>query len=152
MMTSDAITDAKNELFRMLDVVARYTAACEKIEPELRRLIAYEKCQRYWSLNVKNGQTQGVFIVYHLQKEETLKALKPILDLAVDQGWEAQPTEDFMGGYGVSYPFEQKIEIAGQKHTLNLTLRVFPHPDSQVCKKVEVGVEPKYEIRCSEGG
>lgn len=151
-MIKKAFEVYKNEAFRMLDVIARYTAACEQIEPQLAAIMKEEGYQRYWSLNIKNGQTPGIFVVYHLEKDETLKAVKPILDLAVEQGWEAKPSEDFMGGYGISYPFEQKIEIAGQKHTLYLTLRVFPHPNSQVCKKVVVGTEPKYEIRCSEGG
>lgn len=151
-MIKKAFEDYKKEAYRMLDVIARYTAACEQIEPKLAGLVKEEEYRRYWQLNIKDGQTQGIFVVYHLEKDETLKAVKPILDLAIKQGWDAKPSEDFMGGYGISYPFEQKIEIAGQQRTLYLTLRVFPHPNSQVCKKVEVGTEPKYEIRCSEGG
>jgi len=147
-MTSQALDAIREESFKMLDTVARYTKECEVMEAVLPSYLTHKEHETYWSLNTKWGQTQGIFIAHHLGETETLADLAGVLTAITAVGWMPDKTEDFMDGYGKSYPFHQTITIGGTEHRLTLTMRVFPHPNSQTCKKVQIGTEPKYELQC----
>lgn len=151
-MTSKALEDYKKEAYRMLDMVAHYTKECELMEALLPRFLTECEHKTYWHLNVLHGQTAGIFIRHDLRKTETLHSLGGVLEAIMGLGWKPQPTEDFMDGWGKSYPYHKSIQVGGNSHRLQLTLRAFPHPNSQACKKVQVGMEPKYELRCVGGG
>lgn len=150
-MTSKALDVYKKEAYRMLDMVALYTKECEQVEALLPRFLTECEHKTYWHLNVLHGQAAGIFIRHDLGETDTLHSLEGVLSAVLDAGWVPQPTEDFMDGWGKSYPHRKAITIGGKEHWLFLTLRVFPHPNSQTCKKVQVGMEPKYELRCVGG-
>ena len=150
MMLNKAFKDVRDETHRMLDVIAWYTGEVKTLEPYLESHLIREKYKTYWELGVLDGSLGGIFIIHHLKKEENFKSIDPLLSgLINEHGWEAGPTEDFYG-YGKTFPFKKTITIGGAPKQLRLNVRVFAHSESTACKKVQVGTEPKYELRCVE--
>lgn len=108
-----------------------------------------------WSLN-------GIYAQVHLEQHERFSDVTPILDWFLDHGWkEVGQSEDAswgsttIGYREVKFTKEAPPPLYWSHHelptqSLYATVRMWPHPDSQVCVREQVGVEPTYRIVCKD--
>lgn len=107
-----------------------------------------------WSLN-------GLYVQVHLDEHETFASAAPIIGWFLNNGWEQNgQSEDASWGASIGY---REVKFKKQappplfwkhrdlpKQDLYGTVRIWPNPKSQNCKRVQIGVEPTYKIVCGE--
>lgn len=112
------------------------------------------------SLGVTRDQLNGLIVQFHLGEKESFRAADPVINFLLDRGWtENGNSED--AGWGYRQFSFRKIEKdppmfwpshkEWKPYELTATVRIWPHPSSQVCKKVEDGQEAKYKFVCEAG-
>lgn len=111
----------------------------------------------YASVGFQYGQLNGLIVQYHLQEQESFVAAEPVLSWFLDRGWK-QGTQHEDASWGYRQVEFTKVEPEPamfwpphkewKPYELTATVRIWPHPNSQVCKKVEDGTEPKYKFVC----
>jgi hypothetical protein len=132
-----------------------YIMLCRFLESLVR---PNDSCGTYAGLGYSGGSIAGVYVQVHLEKEESFKVAEPIIAFLLDRGWTVSgQTETAEGDY---WSFR---EVTFQKPsdpplfpsardpkipTLTATIRMWPHKESAVCKRVEDGVVPKYKLVC----
>lgn len=113
----------------------------------------------YVSLGYTSGSLPGVIVQVHLSKEETFKACSPIIDFLFSSGWEQdKQTENVDWGYRqIAFkkmhdapPLFYRSDKPWKPYKLTCTVRMWPHPLSTTCIKVEDGTEVKYKFACAE--
>ena len=112
----------------------------------------------YSGLGYSGGSIAGIYVQMHLGKDESFKAAEPIIAFLLDRGWTVSgQTETAEGDYWTFrevtfqkpsdpplFPSARDPKIP----TLTATIRMWPHKESAVCKRVEDGVVPKYKLVC----
>jgi hypothetical protein len=112
----------------------------------------------YPGLGYSGGTITGIYVQVHLGKEESFKAAEPIIAVLLDRGWTVSgQTETAEGDYWsfrevtLKKPSDPPLFPSARDQkmpTLTATIRMWPHKDSAVCKRVEDGVVPKYKLVC----
>lgn len=146
-MMQRALEEIKNEWHKRLDMVAAYTAECTFFEKMLPQYLTYKRHETYWELGTQHGSLQGIYVQHHMQPEERFSDHEALMSAVLDRGYTIIETSDVFN-MAKEYAFKRTIEIGGKEVQLLFTIRLWPAANSQYCKKVEVGMEPKYELRC----
>jgi hypothetical protein len=111
----------------------------------------------YADIGFEWGQLNGLIVQVKLQQDESFKAAEPIISWLLEHGWTQNGnSEDARWGYRqVDFrktenqpPMFWPSHKEWKPYTLTATVRIWPHPDSQICKKVEDGQETKYKYVC----
>lgn len=113
----------------------------------------------YTDLGFTDGSLKGLIIQMHLEKTESFKAGTPIIEWLLSRGF-VQEGNDENADWGYRAVTLKKIETAPplfwpshhewKSFKLTATLRMWPHPEGQNCKKVEAGQETKFKFVCEE--
>lgn len=113
----------------------------------------------YRDLGHTDGSLKGIIVQCHLLKHESFKAGAPIIEWLLSRGFE-QDGNDENADWGYRQVAFKKIEHnpplywpshhEWKPYRLTATLRMWPHPEGQNCKKVEAGQEVKYKFVCEE--
>lgn len=113
----------------------------------------------YAGLGCTPGSLIGVFAQVHLAKDESFKAAEPIIAYLLERGWVVSGQTEEASEYATwnyrevtfkkpsdppLFPSTRDVAIPA----LTATVRIWPHADSAVCKRVEDGVVPKYKLVC----
>lgn len=101
----------------------------------------------YASIGFKDGAVPGIIVQFHLSADESFMCAEPVVSWFLSCGWKLnEQSEDTSWGYR-QIVFKK---VVNGLDALQATVRIWPHPQSQVCKKVEDGTEPKYKFVCLE--
>ena len=111
------------------------------------------------SLGYEYGQLQGIIVQFFLDKHESFAACTPVIEHLLERGWK-QDTQEENASWGyrevafkkthTDQPLFWPTHKEWEPQTLTATIRMWPHPTSQICQKVEDGTEPKYKFVCQE--
>ena len=113
----------------------------------------------YANLGFTDGSLKGIIVQMHLEKQESFKAGAPIIEWLLSHGFEQDGNdENASWGYrAVTFkkmvnepPIFWPAHHDWKPYRLTATLRVWPHPEGQNCKKVETGQEATYKFVCEE--
>lgn len=113
--------------------------------------------ETYLDMGWEYGQLRGLIIQVHLAKEERFVVAEPILTKLLELGWtQSKQNEDASWGHRevtFSKPYPEPplwwpTHKDWKRTTLTATVRMWPHPDSQLCKKVETGTKLTYKFVC----
>lgn len=100
---------------------------------------------------------QGVIVQFALAKTEGFQAAEPVLEFLLSRGWTPNGTSEDADFGNRDYKFK-RIETdpplywpshrEWKPYELTATVRVWPHNESVICQRVQVGVKPEYKFEC----
>ena len=113
----------------------------------------------YLQLGYETNSIYGVIVQVHLKKDESFKAASPIIDYLLERGWKQHDQSDTADWGCRTIEFRKRHpdpplfwpshkEWKGKD--IGCAVRIWLNAESQICKKVEDGVEPKYKFVCQE--
>jgi len=115
----------------------------------------------YASIGYTHMMLNGLIVQFALGKDEGFSAAEPVLEFLLHRGWKPSGTSEDADFGNREYRFK-KTETAmplfwpshheWKPYELTATVRVWPHSESVICKKVQVGVKPEYKFECPNQG
>lgn len=135
-------------------------AAIQSFIAELKRPAIEEAWRNtYACVGFRPSSLQGVIVQFYLGKEEGFPAAEPVLEFLLNRGWKPNGTSEDADFGNREYRFK-KIEPAAplfwpphhewKPYELIATVRVWPHAESEICRKVQVGTKPEYKYECAQ--
>lgn len=116
----------------------------------------------YATIGAWGFSIRGLVIQVHLEQHETFSDAAPIIEFLLSRGWTQVSQSDDANWGGGSIVGNRDIKFAKpspgplywtdghlkSERTINATVRIWPHANSQHCRRVQVGVEPTYKLVC----
>lgn len=142
-----------------IEIHAHEVMVTQQFIDSLNRPIVDGWSKTYATVGYMPGSLQGLIVQVHLDKNESFKAAEPIIEFLLNRGWKPDgSSEDADFGHrefkyrktATAPPLFWPQHHEWKPLPMVATIRVWPHKESAICRKVQVGVKPDYTFECVE--
>lgn len=158
-----AYKDCEKEVERMRLLIHMHA---HEVNMAQQFIAAMNRCEKetgwrntYATIGYTRMSLNGLIIQFALAKHEGFPAAEPVLDFLLSRNWVPDGTSEDADFGNREYRFKKTEQatpmfwpshLEWKPYELTATVRVWPHSESEICRKVQTGVKPEYKYECAK--